>query len=83
MKTFVNLNIGTKLAVLPLIGVIAIAIVGVIGGRAIVSLSNGLEFAVSEAYPEVRDIGNIDRNVTKVHQTVSYTHLTLPTKRIV
>jgi len=70
MKTFVNLNIGTKLAVLPLIGVIAIAIVGVIGGRAIVSLSNGLEFAVSEAYPEVRDIGNIDRNVTKVHQTV-------------
>jgi len=70
MKTFVNLNIGTKLAVLPLIGVIAIAIVGVIGGRAIVSLSNGLEFAVSEAYPEVRNIGNIDRNVTKVHQTV-------------
>ena len=70
MKTFVNLNIGTKLAVLPLIGVIAIAIVGVIGGRAIVSLSNGLEFAVSEAYPEVRNIGNIERNVTKVHQPV-------------
>ncbi|MBO6888681.1 MAG: MCP four helix bundle domain-containing protein, partial [Thalassospira sp.] len=70
MKTFANLNIGTKLSILPVIAVIAIIAVSLIGGRAIMSLSDGLEFAVSKAYPEVKDIGEIDRNVTRVHQTL-------------
>lgn len=70
MKTFANLSIGTKLSILPVIAVVTIMAVSLIGGRAMLSLSDGLEFAVSEAYPEVKDISEIDRNVTRVHQTV-------------
>ncbi|MFH1803858.1 MAG: methyl-accepting chemotaxis protein [Pseudomonadota bacterium] len=70
MTSFENLKIGTKLASLPLIGVLAIIVVGLIGGSGIRSLSAGLETAVSDVYTKVRHVADLDRDITQVHQTV-------------